>query len=287
MQSDILTQVILPISLFIIMLGMGLSLRISDFTDVFKSPKAMLIGLSCQLALLPVLGILVIHLVGLEGGLAVGLLIVALCPGGTTSNMMSYLSRGDVALSISLTAFVSLITPFTIPIFTAIALDYYLGDTNTFNLPIFKTIIQLIVITLIPVAIGILIHHLKPNLATKANKPVKIVSIAFLFLIIAGVVLKNKDSMANFFIDTGVATLLLNVIAIISGFTIAKMNKLNHPQSITLGLEIGIQNGTVALLISGTILGNAIMTIPAVTYSLLMFATGGLFGWFTNLQKSK
>jgi len=282
MEADVLTQFVLPMALFIIMLGMGLSLRVSDFTHVFHSPKAIFLGLTGQLVILPLLGLLVIAIFGLTMELAVGLLIVTLCPGGTTSNMISYLARGDVALSISLTAIVSIVTPFTIPFLTAYGISYFIGDTQAFNLPLVKTIFQLIVITIIPVAIGIFIHAKNPIWASRLEKSMKILSLGFLFLIIAGIVLKNKDSMIGFFIDAGLATLVLNILALTTGFFIAFLSRLTHAQSITIGLEVGIQNGTVALFIAGTILENPIMSIPAVTYSLLMFVTGGIFGWLAN-----
>lgn len=282
MQADALTQIILPLSLFIIMLGMGLALRIADFLYVFKAPRAMVLGLACQLLLLPVLAVFIIALTGLEAELAVGLLVISLCPGGTTSNIISYFARGDVALSISLTSIASVITPFTIPVFSAYAIQYYMGENEIFDLPLLKTIAQLIIITIIPVGIGMLIQHKKPNWAQRAEKPIKILSIAFLFFIIAGIVIKNKASMLGFFVETGVAALLLNTVAMALGFFIAKMNHLSKSQSITLGIEVGIQNGTLALLITSTLLENPMMSIPAVTYSLLMFLTGALFGWLVN-----
>ena len=282
MQADLLTQVILPIALFFIMLGMGLSLKLADFTQVFQFPKAVILGLSAQLLCLPLLGVLVVFLLGLQAELAVGLIILTLCPGGSTSNMISYLAKGDVALSITLTAFVSLITPFTIPLFTLMAIKTFIGEAQVFDLPLMKTIVQLIVITLIPVLIGMTIHSKKPEFSKKAEKPVKILSLVFLFIIIAGIVIKNKNNMLGYFVDTGLATLLLNILAMAFGYGVAHLFKLSHPQAVTLGIEVGIQNGTVALLVAGTLLANPLMTIPAVTYSLLMFVTGAVFSCLVN-----
>jgi len=286
MQADIFTQVILPLSLFIIMLGMGLGLKTDDFSSVLKQPKAFTIGLFCQMCMLPLLGYIIVIIFGLEKELAVGLMILAFCPGGTTSNLMSYLARGDVALSISLTAIVSLITPFSIPVFTALMMELFLDDPEKFNLPIVKTIIQLIVITIVPVGIGMIIHNKFPTFSLKAEKPVKVFSMFFLFIIIAAIVFKNRENMAGFFIQTGAASLTLNVVALAAGYFIAKLAGLEKRQAITLGMEVGIQNGTIALLVTGTLLGNALMTIPAVTYSLLMFITGAIFGWLVNRTKN-
>lgn len=282
MKADVLTQVILPLSLFIIMFGMGLALKLSDFLRVFKEPKAVSIGIACQMMMLPLLACLIILLFGLGGELAVGLLILALCPGGATSNMISYLSKGDVALSISLTALVSLITPFSIPILTAVAMTFLLEESQQFSIPIVKTILQLVVITILPVGAGMIVHKQFPGFAAKAQKPVKIFSIVFLFIIIAGIVAKNWDDMAGFFIQTGLASFTLNVMSLLAGYFIAKSMRLEKAQTISIGIEVGIQNGTLALVVAGTLIGNPIMTIPAVTYSLLMFITGGIFGWIVN-----
>ncbi|MCW8876957.1 MAG: bile acid:sodium symporter family protein [Kangiellaceae bacterium] len=282
MKADFLTQIVLPFSLFIIMFGMGLALKLSDFLRVFKQPKAISIGIVCQMVMLPLMACLIIVLFGLTAELAVGLLILALCPGGATSNMISYLSRGDVALSISLTALVSLITPFSIPIVTAVAMAFLMENSQQFSIPILKTILQLIVITIVPVAIGMIIHKKFPVFSAKTQKPIKIFSIVFLFVIIAGLVAKNWEDMAGFFVQTGFASFSLNVICLTAGYLIAKSMRLEKAQSISISIEVGIQNGTLALVVAGTLIGNPVMTIPAVTYSLLMFITGGIFGWLVN-----
>jgi len=287
MQADIFTQVILPISLFIIMLGMGLSLKPADFSRVVQEPKAITIGILCQMVLLPLIGYFVVIIFDLKQELAVGLMILAFCPGGTTSNLMSYLAHGDVALSISLTAVVSLLTPFTIPILTALMIELFLDNPQRFDLPVLKTIVQLLVITIVPVTLGMLINFKSPRFSARAEKPVKIFSIVFLFVIIAGIAFKNRESIAHFFIQTGAASLSLNILALVSGFIIAKLMGLEKRQSITMGIEVGIQNGTIALLVSGTLLGNALMTIPAVSYSLIMFVTGAVFGYLVNRSRSK
>lgn len=286
MQIDIISQIVLPISLFIIMLGMGLNLTINDFKQVLKQPKALSIGLAAQLILLPAVAVMIIWLFQLSAELAVGMIIIALCPGGTTSNMFSYLAKGDTALSISLTAAVSLITPFTIPVVTVVAMGYFLEQGSVFSLPILKTIIQLFLITIVPVGLGMLIFKRFPLFARKAEKPVKIFSIVFLLLIIAAITVTNKTEMLNYFAQTGLATLMLNTSTLLLGYWLAKAAKLENKQAIAIGIEVGIQNGTLALLIAGTLIGSSIMTIPAITYSLTMFVTGAGFAWLVS-QHSK
>jgi len=278
MQADILTTIILPSSLFIIMLGLGLTLHATDFTRVIRQPKAALIGLSAQMIALPIIAFVVAVLFKLPPELAVGLMIISFAPGGATSNMFTNLAKGDVALSISLTAVVSLITPFTLPLFTLLAMDYFMGSGEAFQLPVLKTVMQLLVISVVPVIIGMLILSKWQKAASKTEPIIRVFSIVFLFLIIAAIILENKAQMADFFLETGLATLTLNILVLALGYGLAKFFELSHAQSVSIGYEVGIQNGTLALLVAGTLIGNSTMMIPAVTYSILMFFTGFLFG---------
>ena len=282
MSPDLLTKVILPLSLFLIMFGMGLSLKLADFKNVAKSPKALSIGLIGQMVLLPIAAFLIAIALALPPEIAVGLMIIALAPGGATSNMFTYLSKGDTSLSISLTAVVSVITPFTIPVLAALSMSYFMGNSTEFNLPIAKTIIQLLVITVVPVALGMFVLSRWPNMASKIEHFLRWFSILFLLLIIMLIVLKNKDNILDFFAQAGLATLLLNVLVLILGYQLAKIAKLPQPQAVSIGFEVGIQNGTLALLVAGTLIGNEVMMVPAVTYSLFMFLSGAIFGWWIN-----
>jgi BASS family bile acid:Na+ symporter len=278
MQADILTTLILPVSLFIIMLGLGLTLRTTDFTRVIRQPKAALIGLSAQMIALPIIAFVVAVIFKLPPELAVGLMIISFAPGGATSNMFTNLAKGDVALSISLTAVASLITPFTLPLFTLLAMDYFMGSGEAFELPLLKTVMQLLVISVVPVIIGMVTLSKWQKTAAKTEPVIRIFSIIFLFLIIAAIILKNKAHMADFFLQTGLATLTLNIMVLALGYFLSKFFKLSRAQSVSIGYEVGIQNGTLALLVAGTLIGNSAMMIPAVTYSILMFITGFLFG---------
>lgn len=287
MTADLLTQVILPLALFLIMFGMGLSLRPADFKNVLTSPKAMGVGLIGQMLLLPLVAFFIALAFKLPPEIAVGLMIIALAPGGATSNMFTYLSKGDVSLSISLTAVVSLIAPFSIPIITALSMTYFMGNATEFSLPIVKTIIQLLVITVIPVALGMLVLARWPQIAARIEQVLKWFSVVFLFLIIALIVLKNADNMMNFFMQAGLATLVLNIAVLILGVYLAKWAKLSEAQSTSIGFEVGIQNGTLALVVAGTLIGNSTMMIPAVTYSLLMFITGAAFAMLVTRRKGR
>lgn len=287
MSSAFLTQTILPIALFIIMYGMGLSLRISDFYAAFKSPKSIAVGLVGQMVLLPMLAFLIAIIFALPAELAVGLILVALAPGGVTSNMFTYLAKGDVALSISLTSIVSLLAPFCIPFFTLLSMDYFMGDGASFELPFLKTVIQLLAMTVIPVILGMATLVWWPKLSQLIEKYVKWFSIGFLVFVILLILLQNQDNIVDYFIQAGVAALSLNICALLLGFYLAKVFSLAESHQITISFEVGIQNGTLAIFVAGTIIGNQYMMIPALNYGLLMFFSGGAFCQWILRGKNK
>ena len=276
MQS-ILTTVFLPLALFIIMLGMGLGLTLNDFKRVFVQPKAVILGLIAQLILLPIVGFLLALIFPLSPDLALGVMILAACPGGPTSNMVTYLVRGNVALSITLTAISSLITVFTIPIVVNLAMQKFIGEGVALQLPFVKTVIQIAVITFIPVALGMLLHNYTPQVAAKVEKLVKWFSLFFLGLIIAGLLLKERDNVLGFFFQVGGVTLTLNLLTMALGYAIAILGKLDSNSAKAITVEVGIQNGTLAIAVATTLLNSPNMAIPAAIYSLIMFITSGAF----------
>ncbi len=286
MQSGFLLETVLPISLFIIMFGMGLSLTGKDFARVALFPKAVLVGLLAQIFLLPVIGFIVATVFQLDPLLAVGLMVLSCCPSGPTSNMYSYLFRGDVALSVTLTALISIIKPFTLPFLTYYSMVYFMGEGKTIELPILKTILQLFAITVLPVGIGMLVKRYFSKFAIACEKPIKYFSMIILFAIIAGLVRQNWDKMLGFFAQSGTAALVMNCICISLGFLLGMLLRLSRTQAITIAFELGIQNGTTALLVTGTILMVPTMTIVPITYSLLMFLTALVFGLFMLKNKN-
>lgn len=279
MESSILIRVVLPVSLFIVMLGMGLSLTIKDFKRATQAPKTIGIALFFQLIVLPLVAFAMAKLFGLEQFLAVGLVAIALCPGGVTSNLFSYLAKGNVALSISLTAVVSLVTPFTIPILLGMSMKHFLGASSVIALPLVKTIVTLLVITVVPVGIGMMVNHKTPNFSRKAERIVKVLSVVLLLLIIAGLAKKEWANLPQFFAQVGMACTALIVTTMAIGFWGAKCLGVNKKDSVTIGLEVGIQNGTTGLLITATLLQEPVIAIPSAVYSLIMFGAGGLYAW--------
>ena len=281
--------IILAISLVIIMFGMGLSLVKDDFIRLFQHPRAIIVGLINQIILLPIIAYVLISIFDVETDIAIGVMILAACPGGPTSNLITYLARGDAGLSISLTTANSLITIFTIPFVVDFALTQFLDANEMVQINKLQTVIQIFTIVIIPVTLGMTLKRAKPNFADKMNKPVKIASAAVLFLVIIGLVIKKKEDLIPYLQQAGLTTLALNISTMLIGFTTAKITKLNLAQSLTISIESGIQNGTMAIAIASGILMNDNYAIAPAVYSLLMFFTGGIiiaFGIKTIGSKS-
>jgi len=285
METNFLTELLLPISLGIIMLGMGLSLVPADFKRVAIYPKAAAVGILNQIVILPLVGFLLLMLIPMRNPeLAVGIMILAACPGGPTSNLISHISRGDTALSITLTAISSLIVVITIPLIVNFSMAYFLQKGEYVPLPIFDTVMKVIIITLIPVAIGMGIRSKFPAFAFKMNKPVKIMSGILLFVIIMAAILNDKENFFNFFAQAGPVALALNLAMLLIGYFSARLFRLKIAQSITISIESGIQNGTLGIAIAATLLHNPTMTISPAIYSLIMFGTAGLIISWMNLR---
>ncbi len=283
MEASALTAVFLPLALGIIMLGLGLSLSIADFTRVAKYPKAVIIGLSCQMLILPFACFFIAHFFGLAPELAVGLMLLAASPGGATANLYSHLAKGDVALNITLTAINSVLSLFTLPLIINLSMQYFMGEGKFIPLQ-FDKIVQVFAIVLIPVSLGMFIKNKSVAFATRMEKPVKVLSVIFLVLIIAAAVLKEHEKVALYFQQVGLAALSFNIVSLAVGYFIPTLFKVAKSQAISIGMEIGIHNGTLAIAIASSplILNNATMAIPPAIYSLIMFFTAGAFGWWIS-----
>lgn len=284
METNFLTDLLLPLSLGIIMLGMGLSLVPMDFKRVILFPKAAAIGFVNQILVLPLVGFILVLLFGLQNlHLAVGIMVLAACPGGPTSNLISHISKGDTALSISLTAISSMVAVITIPLIINLSLSYFLQQGEYVPLPVFETILKLTLITLLPVALGMFIRSRARKFADRMEKPVKIVSGILLFLIIFAAINTNRDIFVSSFRDVGAIALSLNVVMLLVGYLSARFFRLNLAQSVTISVESGIQNGTLGIMIASTLLHNDVMAISPAIYSLIMFLTSGMIIAWMNL----
>ncbi|MCH2193956.1 bile acid:sodium symporter family protein [Kordia sp.] len=287
MIVTILTKVLLPLSLAIIMFGMGMTLVPKDFTRITKYPKAAFIGIMNQLVFLPIIGFSLAIAFGLDATMAIGLMILAAAPGGPTSNLITQICRGNIALSVTLTAIVSFATILTIPMILSYALDYFGADSNVIKeLPVFDIILQVLVIIVIPISIGMFVRRKKPAFATRMENPMRTASSVIFVFIFAAIVVAKWKFLGDAMKQVGLVTLLLNVATMALGYLTARLFKLNLKDSITITVESGIQNGTLAIVIATTVLNNLDMAIPIVAYSIWMFITGSILMWYFGSRRN-
>ena len=275
MSGEVLKQLALPVALFAILFGMGLSLVPDDFRRVILKPKAKIVGLFCQLMMLPAVAFVLALAFRLPGELAVGLMVLAACPGGATSNIVTHLSRGDTALSVSLTAVSSMVCVFTIPWIVGWSMNWFMGSGASVALPFWKTLGQLTIVTILPILCGMAVRRARPALALRMERPANVFALVFLVLIIAAAVAREKD-LAHQFVVAGPAAITLNILTMALAYGAGWLTGLPQSQRKTISIEAGIQNGTLALGITLGLLDSARIAMPSVVYCLFMFFTGGL-----------
>lgn len=275
---------LLPLSLAIIMFGLGLSLKVQDFTRIVKYPKSIILGLFCQMLLLPLLGLLTCKIFNLSFEASIGVMILAASPGGITANLFSHLAGGNIALNLTLTAVNSVLAAFSLPLIVNLAFDYFSSDSVNIGLQFSKTI-EVFAIVLIPVSIGMFVNKVKPALSLKAEKPVKIFSFLVLVVIIIGSILQQKEELALSFSQIGGAMLFFNVFSMIIGYVIPLLLQSPRSEAIAISMEVGIHNGTLAIYIALNLLNSFPFALPAAVYSIIMFFTAGLFSFY--LMKTK
>ncbi|WP_127507621.1 bile acid:sodium symporter family protein [Actinoplanes solisilvae] len=287
-MNSTLTTVGLPIALGIIMLGLGLGLTVADFRRVLSFPKAALIALGCQVLLLPALCFGLVVALDLAPALAVGMMLLAASPGGTTANLYSHLFGGHVALNVTLTAINSVLAVVTLPIVVNLSAAHFLGDAGSLGLQ-FDKVLQVFAIVLVPVAIGMLVRARFPQLADRLTKPVKILSVVVLVAVIIGTVLKERDNIADYFVAVGVAVLVFNVVSLAVGYGAPRLTGVGRRESIAVGMEIGIHNSTlaIAVAVSPALLNNTEMAIPAAVYGIVMFFTAAAFGFLVTRRRER
>jgi BASS family bile acid:Na+ symporter len=258
------------------MMGMGLTLITNDFKRVLKYPKAVGIGLTNQLILLPIIGFALANIMPLRPEYAVGVMLLVLCPGGTTSNLFTYLAKGDVALSVTMTAIASVITVFTIPIVLSFSLIYFMGSGSEFELPVVKTVLTLVVLTIVPISIGMLIKRYAPKVADRSQVYVSRFGVIFLTFLVLFLGYVQRDIIVDAFIATGPVSVLLNVSTMALGYYSSKWFGLNLAQRTSVTLEVGLQNSTLSIFMALTLLSNYDMSMMPAIYTLVMFLTAGI-----------
>lgn len=279
------TPQLLSYLLFFIMLGMGMTLTVMDFKRVASYPKAVIIGLSNQIIILPIIGAVIVYLLPMKPVFAMGLMLVAASPGGATSNLISHLSKGDTALSISMTAFSSIITVFSIPLIINVSLKWIMGEEGAdIQLPLWNTIINIFKLTALPVLLGLFINHKFPVFAEKSKSAIAWGSGIIILMALALMVNKLNEigNVWSFIKAAFLGVFLLNVLTLAVGFFSAKMLKLDNPQAVSIAIESGMQNNVLGMAIatSATLLNSPLMAAPAGVYGIVMCATGGILIYF-------
>ena len=267
-------DIFLPLSLVFIMFTLGLGLTSSDFTNLLYKPKPFFIGIMNQMLILPLVAFIIISTLGITKEVAVGMMILASCPGGVTSNMITKLAQGDTALSISYTAVISILTIFTLPIITGVSMNHFMGaDAPPLN--ILSLGLTMFFITAVPVGIGMLVRSKKKSFADTFDPTATRISTVLFVIIILGALASEWDTFVNNFVQLGPAIVLLIVIMLFVAYTSSNWLKMNKKQSITVAIESGIQNGTVGITVGNLILnpasGLSILSIPSGVYSILMY----------------
>ncbi|MCB0652427.1 MAG: bile acid:sodium symporter family protein [Saprospiraceae bacterium] len=278
---DILIRFILAL----VMLGVGMSIEASNFKGVFQRPKSFLLGLFSQMVALPAFAILMVYLSPLSPEFKIGIIILSLCPGGNMSNYISYLTRANTALAISLTTINGLLTVFTIPLVSNWASRTFRGQEEWFSLPFLSTAMEIFLLILLPAAIGVLIRYFRHELVEKIENPVK--WITYLLLVIMFCILffgrEAQGGLNLTFEDIYKIlpfTLALNFFGMLFGYYFAKWNKLSKRNGITISIETGLQNTALALLVTGTLLNDSEMAKPALIYAAFSFWTTLGFAYF-------
>ncbi|MED5534767.1 MAG: bile acid:sodium symporter family protein [Pseudomonadota bacterium] len=273
---------VIPIGLWLIMFGLGMSLTLGDIKHVFVDVKAATIGLAGQLILLPALGFLLVEILSPAPAIAVGLIILTACPGGVTSNAYVFASRGDLALSVSLTGISSFITVFTIPIWTFLALDLYYTQGSSPEIPVLDMVYQLASLTIIPIAGGMIVRFLKPEFAKRLVETLRTVTLIFLITLVVSGTITSFSVLIDNFIDAALIALLLNVFAMAMGFTLGRFFKLDLAKRVSITYEVGVQNITLAFLVTLSLLQEPSLAVSTLVYALFMKITALTFLTFAR-----
>ncbi len=278
----IITDIFLPLALSFIMFALGLGLNVSDFLRVFKQPKDFIIGFISQIIFLPLVAFILIKIWTISPELAIGVMLISAAPGGVTSNILTSFAKGDVALSISLTAIISLLSVITIPLVVIVSLNL-LDLENLFkNISLMNMALNMFLIVTVPVIIGMLLRKFVTNVAIGFEPIAKKISVVLFVIVLIGAILSEKDNVISYFAQAGLITLVLNVIMMIIAFSLAHFVGTGIAQKKCIAIECGLQNGTLAIFVATSLFGGGIYLIPAATYSLIMFATSLIFVFFVR-----
>ena len=276
---NFITDVILPLALAFIMFTLGLGLTFSDFMRVAKMPKNFLIGLISQLIFLPLVALIIVFIWPLQPELAIGLILIAAAPGGVTSNILTSFARGDVALSISLTAVMSLLSVISVPIVLGISIGLISNDSLG-SISLSGIAISMFLIVTLPVLLGMIFRASLSYLTKRIEKGAKILSSALFVLVLIGAILAERQNLVEYFAQTGLVVLILNILMMAIAYYWAKLFSTGNSQLKAISIECGLQNGTLAIFVGTSVFGGGLYIVPAATYSVIMYLTSLIFIYF-------
>ena len=273
----IITDIFLPLALAFIMFALGLGLTSADFLRVLKQPKDFIVGSVSQILLLPIIAFILVKIWSISPELAIGVIIISAAPGGVTSNILTSFAKGDVALSISLTAIISLLSVITIPFIVLTSVEL-LGNTNvTEDISLISMARDMFLIVTVPVILGMLFKKFISGIASKFEPIAKKTSIVLFALVLLGAIAAERENVVSYFAQAGLITLVLNIIMMVLAFYLAQLLGSGAKQKKSITIECGLQNGTLAIFVATSIFGGGMYVIPAATYSLIMFVTSLIF----------
>lgn len=284
-MENLFSDILLPVTIAIITLGMGLSIEFKDFRNIFIHPKAMIVGLCCQMILLPLVAFGIAMVFDFPTVYKVGLIIISACPGGATSNLITYLLRGNVALSISMTVMNSLITLITIPLVVSAGLAVFLEQDASISLPVGSTILKVFLVTVLPVYAGVNIRHYLPETARAIEKYQRYILPLLLLGIYFGVIFIDEgEESSDLFnhINLLPYPLILNLLTMLLGWSIARLFSLRKRNQFTISIEVGLQNSALAIFVAATLLQDQSMAIIPVIYGSFSFFTTFIFGYIVK-----
>ena len=277
---NFVTDVILPLALAFIMFTLGLGLSISDFSNVFKKPKNFLVGLVSQLIFLPIVGLILVIIWPLPIEIAIGVMLIAAAPGGVTSNILTFFARGDVALSVSLTAVMSLLSAVSVPIVLAISIGL-IGDSSLpESISLTGIALSMFLIVTLPVLLGMSVRSFLNSLTLKIEKSARFISTLLFVLVLVGAILAERENVVSYFAQTGLVVLTLNILMMLIAFYWSGFFGMGIAQKKAIAIECGLQNGTLAIFVGTSLFGGGLYIIPAATYSLVMYLTSLIFIYF-------
>lgn len=286
MQQSTVLSVGLPVALVIIMLGLGLSLRIADFTRCVSRPWPLLVGVVCQVVILPLLCLALVYVADLPPAIGVGMMLLAASPGGTSAAIYTHLARGDLALSLTLAAVTSAIALFSLPVIVNLSMWMFYGEASAVRLELLQ-VLQIFVIAIIPALVGVAIRGLFPALAERLDRPVKAMATLFLVAVVLAALIGQWKLLAIWGPTVGVVALVFAIGSLLVGYYVPLVLGVERRQAVAVAMSIGIHNAAlvIALAMSEHMLGNPEMAIPPAAYGVIAYVVGGVFVWALNRRQ--